>query len=545
MSERTDHRRRTPKVSTSAHRDGLARRDSSDLAKVVPFLPPETLHAIIRHLGLEACEDLVAQATPAQLTAVFDLDLWRGVRPGQDDQFDVDRFGEWIELLADVDEAVAARTIAAADERLVAFGLSRFVRVFDLATFSPVSQSDDEPIVSGASAALECAVGGYLVRATRRDCWDAIVALLTALATGHAACFSAVMRGCRALSNSAPEIDGLDDLLPAPEQAQHDIATDREARRTGQGYCTPADARAFLEAARTPRDKSSRHELASPIAAAYLRAVPAADPAPQRLTLPPSSDTTPLPASAPLAPGSAEAIDGVLEEAGLLPARRALLEAGDARPADLAAIRALLAYAREHDAAAYAERSRELAFLANTLVAGCSVQSRSLTPHEASDAVLAVCNLGIEHLRDEVPDDFLVDHDVVMVFETGWAVLHDEVGMRAAERLRAALADLRCSDGAIEWDLRALRAALAKQVRARTPWRVQSALEVIAMLDMSVWACLRGLLDECPVMPAALPAVLDGCTTSVSATNFTFVSSRRHIEMIHAFLARLPGLLAG
>src|SRR6185369_8660687 len=164
------------------------------------------------------------------------------------------------------------------------------------------------------------------------------------------------------------------------------------------------------------------------------------------------SGTTPLPAGT-IDPDSAEAIAGVLVEAGLLPARRALLEAGDAPPSDRSLIRTLLAHVREHDAAAYAERSRELAFLTNSLVAGCSVQARSFSPHEASDAALAICNLGVEHWPGGVLDGFLVDHDVVNVFEIGWAVLHTEVGMRTAERLRAVLADLRCRDASIEWDL--------------------------------------------------------------------------------------------
>ena len=48
--------------------------------------------------------------------------------------------------------------------------------------------------------------------------------------------FHAVMQGCRRLSNSTPEIDGLDDLLMAPEQQLHDVAIEREHRRSQQGY---------------------------------------------------------------------------------------------------------------------------------------------------------------------------------------------------------------------------------------------------------------------------------------------------------------------
>ena len=111
--------------------------DAPHLARLVPHLAPETLHQLIRHGGLHACGELVASATPEQLTSVLDLDLWRHARPGRDEQFDADRFGEWVELLVDTGETVAARIVAALDEHLVIAGLSRYVRVFDPSAIAP------------------------------------------------------------------------------------------------------------------------------------------------------------------------------------------------------------------------------------------------------------------------------------------------------------------------------------------------------------------------------------------------------------------------
>ena len=85
----------------------------------MPRLPPETLHALVRHGGLEACGDLIAAATPAQLMSVLDLDLWRHAHVGQDDQFDAHRFGEWLELLAETGASVSARIVAGLDGDLV------------------------------------------------------------------------------------------------------------------------------------------------------------------------------------------------------------------------------------------------------------------------------------------------------------------------------------------------------------------------------------------------------------------------------------------
>ena len=67
------------------------------LAELAPRLQPELLHRVISAYGLEDCAELVAQATPAQLSHVFDLDLWRPPGPGLDEQFDAERFGVWIE----------------------------------------------------------------------------------------------------------------------------------------------------------------------------------------------------------------------------------------------------------------------------------------------------------------------------------------------------------------------------------------------------------------------------------------------------------------
>src|SRR5258706_15718738 len=108
----TTNREPAPRDGASVdHR--LARLlDTPFLARVVPHLAPETLHQLIRYRGLDACGELVTSATPAQLTSLLDLDLWRRAqpgRPGSNVEFDVDRFGEWLEVLVDTGDSGAAR----------------------------------------------------------------------------------------------------------------------------------------------------------------------------------------------------------------------------------------------------------------------------------------------------------------------------------------------------------------------------------------------------------------------------------------------------
>ena len=516
--------------------------DGPYLARLVPQLAPETLHQLIRHRGLDACGDLIASATPAQLASVFDLDLWRHARQGRDERFDEDRFGEWIEILVDAGGPQAAGLIAAIDAPLVTAGLASYVRVMDLAAVAPTASDDDEVFSADgiASSGLACDIGGYLVRSRRADAWDAIVTLLVALDAHHREYFHAVMRGCRRLSNSTPELSGFDDLLLEPEQLLHDLAVAREERRTRQGYLTPDNARAYLQMARSPRGQPPDPcPLINPIAAAYFRA---------------AGDAVVSPDPAAPSPGAVESfstsgvsrsIDVVVDllaETGLVPGRsRGLLAGAAPDMPPLADIRRLMDDLCGTNNAAYESRSRELTFLANTLMAGCSVQGRPFTPQEASDAAVSICNLGLERCRSRGPGAPEGD-SLLAAFELGWAALH-QVSMFMADRLIATLADLRSSDADTQRGLYVLRRELVRQRDAGAPWRLRTALEVIAMLDAPSWAALLGLLDECPVLPAALKATLERRTTAVSATAFEFISTQAQIEVVRAFAQRLPELL--
>ncbi len=559
MSTITNRETAPPGGRSVDHR--LARLlDTPLLAQVVPHLAPETLHQLVQYRGLDACVELLTSATPAQLASLCDLDLWRHAQPGRDEEFDVDRFGEWLEVLVDTGEWVAARTVAALDKHLVIAGLSRYVRVFDPGTFEPTASTDDEPIErhdlmnSETSRDVpECEVGGYLVRARRTDAWDAIVTLFVTLEIEHNDYFHEVMQGCRPLSNSKPEIDGLHELLMAPEQHLHDVAVEREQRRALQGYATPAEARAFLQIARQPRTASTGAS-ANPIASAYFRAVEDKEADTTAAGTPEGSiesaahqDTT-----AASATGDDDvrttvaAVIELLAEAGMMPERpRALLKAADNSHAPkLPHLGRLMESVLHHDEAAYLARNRELAFLANALLAGSSVQSRPFTPREASDAAACVCNLGLELDDAALPEAFLLNHDLVSAFEAGWSALYRDVSLFAADQLISTLADLPSADPDNRRGLQAFRRKLEEQREAGTPWLARDAADILAACDMTTWISVLGLLDECPIVPAALTAVLERRTTPVSPTAFEFISTTVQIGDIRLFMRTLPVLLS-
>jgi hypothetical protein len=226
----------------------------------------------------------------------------------------------------------------------------------------------------------------------------------------------------------------------------------------------------------------------------------------------------------------------VLADAGVVSQPRALLGGAQEETPRLSRIQALMRDARERDEDAFLRRTEELAYLANTLVAGCSIQARPFTVREASDAAAAVCNLGLE-ARPHGGDD------LVGVFQAGWTVLHRDVCLYTARRLVAVLKDLRCADRDIQSGLNALRIGMKKQLRSGTPWRAGEALDVIMSLDIPAWAALVGLISECPVVHGAIGASRESQARSVSASDFEFISESRQIAAVREFLTSLPQTL--
>jgi len=399
---------------------------------------------------------------------------------------------------------------------LVIAALAKDVRVFDAAA-GVVNASDRD-------------VGGYRLVARRGTLTDTLVDVLVALEADHPAYFHRVMRGCRKLSNSAPEADGFHDLLGDSAQALFDLAFDRELRREQQGFVTPAQARAFLHLSRTTQSAGEDALSVNPIASAYFRAIDSD----RSLEPPPESSGTEVAAVV-------EVLD-VLNEAGVLPQRPHGLLTGAVEDAPrLARMRMCLDFAREHDQVAYLQRSQELAFLANVIVAGSSIQARAFTIQEAFDGATAVCNLGLEHLPAPLPDDFLVGHDLVSVFQRGWKVLYDDVCLFAAKELIAVLSGQRCDDREIQTGLDDLRRGLTRHCELGEPWRSRDALDVIAILDTPAWAALLGLIADFPVMHGVIGAAK---VLSVSASAFEFISETSQIARVREFVASLPEALS-
>jgi len=503
--------------------------ETRDLAKIVPQLQPEVLHRVIQSCGLEDCAEFVALSTPAQLARILDLDLWRVRVPGADEVLDADRFGTWIAVLMQAGAAVAAEKLVALDIELVIAGFARHAAVFDHAAVSPCTTLDGEQVGGRAmNRGLTSEIGGYVIEARRTSAWEPIVDLLAFLGAEHPEYFHRMMRGCVRLSNGPREDDGLHELLEDDDQDMFDLACEREARREEQGYVTPAQAHAFLLGGRAVRLDGDRPPP-SAIARAYFHAIESALGADVEAS---RDDDGALPDCSPdpqVDPEAAVFVE-ILREAGVLtPPSRALLGAGNPETSRLSLIEA-------HVASNHAS-SEELAYLANAIIAGCSIQGRPFTAREASDGALAICNLGLENW----PPHWSAA-DLVTAFQVGWTILHRDVCVYAAERLIDVLSAIRCRDRDIHLRLEGLRRELMQGVRCGEPWRARRALDVIIMLDAPSWAALLALIDECPVVHAALQASRQ-TRGAINPTDFEFISENCQIAAVRGFMASLPSAL--
>ncbi len=511
--------------------DGLIIRllNTPGLPHIVPRLEPEILQRVIQACGLEDCAELVALATPKQLARVLDADVWRARRPGVDEAFDPDRFGVWLTVLLESGAAVAAEKLAGLDIDFVIAGLAHHIRAFDCAATTPYTTLDGEHVPGRtADGRLASEVGGYLIEAARSSAWDAILELLAFLDAERPEYFHRLMRGCVRVSSGPREQDGFHDLLNEDEQHMFDLTSGRELRREQRGFVAPAHARAFLQTARTLRVDADRPPP-SAIARAYFRAMQSTGDT-EAPAEPALNQTREDPHGSVAERGSVAVLE-LLEQAGLLTTTspRALLgAAGQHGPS--------LSFLRSH-AALHAAGEEELAYLANTIAAGCSIQGRPFTIPEASDCAAAVCNLGLESWPVQWPDS-----DLITAFQIGWTILHRDVCMYAAERLIRVLGDIDCSDRDIQLRLDGLRRGLIRHAANREPWHAGDALDVILMLDAPCWAALRALIDECPVVHAALRASKKPCRT-IDPHDFDFISESGQIVAVREFLTALPSLL--
>jgi hypothetical protein len=527
--------------------------DQPELPAQVQRLAPAVLGRLVAEVGLEDAGELVALATTEQLAQLFDDDLWGSERPGEEERFDAARFLVWLEVMLEAGDWLLARRVSELPEDLVTLAVHRHVLVLELESLAAEMQAADEVEARQLDKALESfayeELGAYQLMARTTDGGDTILATLLALDRDHHDLVCRILERCSAMD--AEHIDdngGLLEVLSSADMLEGDLAGDREDRRAEQGYVAPPAASSFLELARRNLEPSyDRHD---PMTRAYFRRL-------VRGSAPGRADHSATAAHA-TSRGERDGLRRLLAQAELLqpaPVRRLLGPASDAaRAAAEPVLGPAMRQLATEDPERFSQRSEELAYLANVLVAGCSFQQRRLRPIEALHAVMSSCSLGVWLTIEEGPPRrdaagamalalaVLRQRPADGLFRLAWHRVTHHLTTPAAE-IAATLAD-RAISNADPDDGRGLAAAAARLRAcgaAGAPWQALSTLD--ALVDHAeplALDALSGLMDECPSLRGALCHIGPAPSATRSQQDMPrFVSTLSELDEARRFLSRL------
>lgn len=402
--------------------------DAPNLATEIPRLAPAALAKVIETVGLEDSGEIVALATTEQLVHVFDEDLWTSSRPGEDPRFDDERFLVWLAVMNEGGERFVAQRLAELPIDLVTLAFHKQVLVLDVETLmeemSAAEADDLDAVEKALSNCLSEELDRYQVVARRNEGWDDVLFALLALGSEHPDVQERLLERCARMSARDVETEGgLYEVLTQEAMLEEDVAGEREDRRGEAGHVAPSAAAAFLKLARRgeapdERDASTR---------AYFRGL-------ARDRGVPVGESTVAPRRAADGPD----LEARLAQLGVLRAEveperaRPRLGPGGAAPSEPLLLRALRELASTAPAT-FTERSEELAYLANVLVAGSSIEGRRMRPIEAVRAATGAVSIGLE-LAGGDPVATLGGRPLDVLFRAAWAHLHREVVAPAAAR---------------------------------------------------------------------------------------------------------------
>lgn len=532
------------RVERASAKQLLARiLDDPSLVASIQNLSPSSLGKLIAQVGLEDSSEIVSLATTEQLRQVFDDDLWRSERPGEDETFDAERFALWLEVMMEVGEDFAATKLAELPEDLVTLALHRQVLVLDMDAELERTEDDDAERVDKVFAnCLHEEFDQYQVISRRHDGWDSVVSVLATLDKNDHEFLARVLERCAHMSSEYIEDNGgLFEVLASDEMLASDLAADREDRRAAEGFIAPSRASSFLALCRSVPPAERMAAKRDPITQAYFRELAPANSPSKQL-----SREGRLGQSEPDGTPELERLvkqlqtDDVLENS-----RPAFLLEGKGRGAtEDALFKHALATLKEKHPEAHSRRMDELAYLTNVLVAGCAVDGRTFRPYEAIVAVAATCNLGVEELvqetqapgtRIERAVTLLVNLGAEKVFQSGWWLLHHRVAIAACESLSKAFAAYARREK--DPELRRAYEQSAKFTREKAaqgkPTFARNRLADLPV-DEPTQRVLEGLLADCPILVGDLTRPKSRRYPLDSEREF--VGSKGDLTRIQAFL---------
>lgn len=537
------------------------------LVATIQALEPSALGRIICHIGLEDCGEIIALATTEQIKRIFDEDLWKSERPGEDEKFDAERFALWLEVMLEAGEDFVAEKLVEFPEDLVTAALNRHILVVNIEELRQEMDEDEEDDARLTDKALDSCLyeefDDYQVISRRYNGWDTITTILLALDKNHHTYLLRILeRICHISKEYIDNSGGLYEVLTSTEVLEDDLAGEREERRARDGFIAPSSAASFLRLGRivAPMDILAKDRDA--VTRAYFR-----DLVPNGTSGRGSSKPTrTLSRSSTDSVISVEAIETMLTEletaeipSAATPA--SLLQSiGDSHGSGAGYLfGGALATLSAKDPGTHSRRLDELAYLCNVLVAGCAMGNRAFRPVEAVVAVAAVCNLGLEHVCDlensskpksrvknrsgltnELAANIVSRVGAEKLFRVGFYRIHVEVAMFACSNVMRVL--LARANKTKEPEVRGQLERLAKDAQAaigsREPWKIRHRVMLLSgVFGKETMDTLAALLTEYPFITADLVATCQS-RFAIDAEHH-FISTQQDIGHIQAFLRGL------
>lgn len=189
--------------------------EAVDAEQLLHRLPPQEVYLLARELGADDVPELVAMASPEQVTALIDLDCW------QDDQLDRPAALRWLSLLLDATDEHIHATLNAMDVELLVAILQHWVVVVS----GPEDLDNDD-----ARAEATNRNGGYSIEFTDEEAAKPLGRLLDILLSLDPRLFRQLVEGVR---------------QELPTQLEEELYRWRNGRLQDFGFADPHEAKSI------------------------------------------------------------------------------------------------------------------------------------------------------------------------------------------------------------------------------------------------------------------------------------------------------------
>lgn len=375
------------------------------LSAAVQYLPSQVLKKMINHVGLEDASELISLASTEQLKKVFDEDLWLSMKPGQAEKFDADRFHTWLEVMTELGDKFVTEKLQEMDEDFLVMAFSELVFVINVEQLDrKISQkrTDGQLLEKALDSSATFEVDEYVIIAKKTEGWSVLSEICLILDKEDRSLLVRILDQCMQISTE--QIDdggGLYSVLTQSEKVNQDIQQQRDDRRSAEGFISPTEALAFFNLIRVTVDNKVIDTQSDPIVRSYFQKMTQAQIDSIKKDFTADSDIA-------SSDGSKDNLDlliqylkttEIVEEDILLLRAKALT--AEAQTTAKTYQMNLLKMAMG-DEAWLALQNQELAFLGNSLIAGCAIQKRKFRLPEVAEAITSTCLLGInKYLKKE------------------------------------------------------------------------------------------------------------------------------------------------